>query len=127
MRYSKNLNIKGAILDRDSLGKYIEKVAENHNVVTKSEKRTYPIADLKDNFKFIFETYKLLSEHLKMGIRIHSAGEWLLDNFYLIEETVKEIENDLNIKKYINLNGIGDGDFEGYARIYELASQIVRI
>ena len=74
MKYYKNLNIKGAILDKYALGKYIENVAENHNVVTKSYKKTYPIADMKENYRFILQTYELLNEHLKMGISIHSAG-----------------------------------------------------
>ena len=43
-----------------------------------------------------FLLMKLLNEHLKLGIKIHSAGEWLLDNFYIIEETVKSIEKSLN-------------------------------
>ncbi len=125
MKYYKNLNIKGAVLDKYALGKYIESVAENHNIVTISKKCTFPIADMKENFKFIFQTYELLNEHLKMGISIHSAGEWILDNFYLIEETVKNIENEVSIDKYKSLNGIGDGKYEGYARIYVLASEIV--
>ena len=125
MKYYKNLNIKGAILDKYALGKYIENVAENHNVITKSEKKTYPIADMKENFRFIYQTYELLNEHLKMGISIHSAGEWILDNFYLIEETVKNIEKEISIKRYVKLNGIGDGKYEGYARVYVLASEII--
>jgi len=125
MRYYKNLNIRGAILDKNELGKYLEKVAENHNVLTKSRRKTYPIPDMKENYKFILETYKLLNAHLKKGITIHSAGEWILDNFYLIEETVKNIEKELNIKRYINLNGIGDSKNSGYARIYEVASEVI--
>ena len=125
MRYYKNLNIKGAILDKYALGKYIEKVAESHNVITKSSKRTYPIPGMKDNFNFIYQTYKLLNEHLKLGISIHSAGEWILDNFYLIEETVKNLEKEIKISDYKKLNGIGDGKYEGYSRVYVLASEIV--
>lgn len=125
MKYYKNLNIKGAILDKFELGKYIENVAENHNVITKSNKRTYPIQDMRENYKFIMQTYKLLNEHLKLGISIHSAGEWILDNFYLIEETVKNIEKEISRDKYVKLNGIGDGKYEGYARIYVIASEII--
>ena len=125
MKYYKNLNIKGAILDKYALGKYIEKVAESHNVITKSSKRTYPIPGMKDNFNFIYQTYKLLNEHLKLGISIHSAGEWILDNFYLIEETVKNLEKEIKISDYKKLNGIGDGKYEGYSRVYVLASEIV--
>lgn len=125
MKYYKNLSIKGAILDKDALGKYIEKVAENHNIVTKSNKKTYPIPDMRENYSFILKTYELLNEHLSLGITIHSAGEWLLDNFYLVEETVKNIEKEINLKRYEKLNGIGEGRYAGYARVYVLASEII--
>ena len=37
---------------------------------------------------------------LNFGISIHPAGEWLLDNFYIIEESVKLIKKG-NINKKI--------------------------
>ena len=62
---------------------------------------------------------------MKLGIIIHPAGEWLLDNYYIIEETVKEIKKELTLKKYIKYPGIGNGKYKGYARVYVLASEIV--
>ena len=78
-----------------------------------------------ENFKTIEEVYNLLNEHLKLGINIHPAGEWLLDNFYVIEEIVKHIQKNLTLNKYVNFVGLSDGEYKGYARIYVLASEIV--
>lgn len=50
----------------------------------------------------------MLNQHVSMKINIHPAGEWLLDNFYIIEETVKQIEKELTLKKYINFVGIAN-------------------
>ncbi len=110
---------------KSQLQNHLEKIATNHNIVPKSEKNTYPIPNLIENFKMIEEVYKLLNEHLKLGITIHPAGEWLLDNFYIIEETVKQIQNDLTINKYTNFVGIANGEYKGFARIYVLATEIV--
>ena len=41
---------------------------------------------MEENFKFITQVYETLNKHLKLGINIHPAGEWLLDNYYIIEE-----------------------------------------
>ena len=119
------LNIKGAILDNYQLKNYMEKIATNHEIQSTSHKNTYPIPRLKDNFKFIEKTYELLNDHVKMGIDIHSAGEWLLDNFYIIEETYKTVSLEMNLKKYKEFPGIANGMYKGYARIYVLASEIV--
>ena len=64
-------------------------------------------------------------EHIKLGIEIHPAGEWLLDNFYILEETYKTVIKDMTLKKYKNFLGISGGSYEGFARIYVLAAQIV--
>lgn len=119
------LNIKGAVLDRYQLENYLEKVASDHILMSNSDKSTYPIPRLMENFKFISRTYELLNDDLKLGINIHPAGEWLLDNFYIIEEAVKGIEKDLTIEKYTNFVGIQNGMYKGIARVYVLAAEII--
>ena len=84
MKKNRSLNIRGTLLDRNQLSQYIEKVAAEHNVRSLSSKDTYPVPAVKEDYKFILETYRLLDKHIKLGIKIHSAGEWLLDNFYII-------------------------------------------
>ncbi|MBE5819275.1 MAG: hypothetical protein E7310_00340 [Clostridiales bacterium] len=118
------LNIKGTLLDDYQLASYMEKIATNHELTNNSNKSTYPIPRLRDNFKFIENTYRTLNEHVKLKIDIHPAGEWLLDNFYIVEETYKTIEQELSLKKYKNFPGIANGPYKGYSRIYVLASEI---
>src|SRR5699024_798700 len=67
----------------------------------------------------------LLNEHVKLGIPIHPAGEWLLDNYYLIESTVRIIQKDLSREKYKKFPRIATGNFAGFARIYVLSNEIV--
>ena len=121
----KILNIKGALLDKVQLENYLEKIASDHILKRKSEKYTYPIPRLKENLEVITQIYELLTEHIKLKIPIHPAGEWILDNYYIIEETAKAIVKDITLKKYINFPGISNGPYEGFARIYVLAQEIV--
>ena len=117
----KKLNIEGILLDNNQIQILFEKLAENQVVQNYSNKNTYPIKMLKNDYYKILETYNLLSKHLKLGIKIHSAGEWILDNFYIIEENYKYIQNELTLKKYRKLNGISKGEYKGFPRIYILA------
>ena len=125
MKEKRRLNIKGAILDKNQLDSYLEKIASDHILQEKSNKDTYPIPRLKEDFEIIKEVYKLLNEHLEIGIPIHPAGEWILDNLYIIEEAIKNICKDLTLKKYTNFLGIANGRYEGFARIYVLAGEMV--
>ena len=125
MKENQKLKITGTMLEKSQLEKHLEKIASSHNTTSKSQKDTYPVPQLIENFKTIEEVYNILNEHLKLGINIHPAGEWLLDNFYIIEETVKQIQKELPLNKYMNFVGISNGEYKGFARIYVLASEIV--
>ena len=125
MNEKKRLNIKGAILDKAQLENYLEKIASDHILTEKSSKETYPLPRLKENFFVIKEVYKLLNEQIKQSIQIHPAGEWILDNLYIIEEVVKSISKELTLKKYTNFLGLANGRYKGFARVYVLATEMV--
>ena len=121
----KILSIKGVLLDKYQLENYLAKLASDNILKNKSDKNTYPIPRLKENFEYITDVYNLLSEHLKLEIPIHPAGEWILDNYYIIEKTVKTIIKDMPLKKYRNFIGLENGTYKGFARAYVLAGEIV--
>ncbi len=125
MKTKKILNIEGEILNQEGLNKHLERIATTHNLKAKAEKETYPIGRMIENYEVIKEVYNILSEHVKLEMGIHPAGEWLLDNFYIIEEVVKSIQKELTLKKYTDFVGIKGGKYDGFARIYVLASEIV--
>ena len=104
------LQIEGAILDKWQLQKHLENIAITHNLKEKSDKSTYPIPRLVENYEIIKEVYNLLNKNLKQDITIHPAGEWLLDNFYIIEQSVKQIKRDLSLKKYMKFMRTKNGE-----------------
>ena len=115
----------GAVLTSKELEEYIEKIGAKHVITENTDKKTYPIPRLIENYNFIKEVYEILNEHVKQGISIHPAGEWILDNFYIIEETVKTIKQELTLKKYKKFVGIANGPNVGFARVYVLATEII--
>lgn len=124
-KQEKVLSINNIPLSEDELKKHALALATDHTVTYKSDIKTYPKNRLIENFNFITNVYNLLNEHVKLGIIVHPAGEWLLDNYYLIEEAVYQIKKELNEKPYKKLPGLKSGSFSGFARIYELAVEIV--
>ena len=121
----RQLWVEGALLNKQELYSYLEKTSASHVISSKSDRNTYPIPRMMENYMVIKEVYNLLNEHVKNKVQIHPAGEWLLDNYYAIEEVVKSIEKEMTIKKYKKFVGISKGKYQGFARIYVLASQIV--
>lgn len=121
----KTLGVNGVEISKEQLALYMKKIASDHILNIKSDKKTFPVFRLKENLKFILEVYNILNEDIKHKIPIHPAGEWLLDNYYIIEKNAKIIIKDLSIQKYKSLIGIANGQYKGYARAYIIANEII--
>ena len=58
--------------------------------------------EAKNNYDIIYKTYKVLEKSYELKISIHTAGQWLLDNMYIIDEeyeNIKEAKKGLRGKK----------------------------
>src|SRR5262245_27999938 len=59
------------------------------------------------------------------GRRITPAGEWLLDNFYLIEAQIRTTRRHLPKNYGRSLPQLAGGFLKGYPRVYDIALQII--
>ena len=59
MNIKKALRLNGTLLDKRQLESHLEKIATDHNLKPKSQKDTYPVPDMIENYKFIKEVYNL--------------------------------------------------------------------
>ena len=79
------------------------------------------LLQMNRDFASIFSIYKKLNENKNIKISMIPASEWLLDNFYIIEEHAKQIKRDFNKKIYRNLPLANSG----YTRVFTIAREIV--
>ncbi|MBI5231434.1 MAG: hypothetical protein HY876_04625 [Coriobacteriales bacterium] len=56
---------------------------------------------------------------------VSPAAEWLLDNYYLIEEQVLAVRRDLPTDYGVELPRLQSGALEGYPRVYEVACDLL--
>ena len=99
---------------------YAKRLAIEHKIQGKIRKKYYPIPEIKIELTRIQKAYEVLSESITLNIPIPPSGEWILDNFYIIEEQVFVIEEELKWKQYKRLPAIN-----GKARILVLAEKLV--
>ena len=60
------------------------------------------------------------------GLEVSPAGEWLLDNFYVVLEQVQEVRATLPSDYYHQLPKLaGDSALHGYPRVYEIAIELI--
>ena len=80
---------------------------------------------LDDNERILIGTCKVLTKAVKEKLRIAPAGEWLLDNFYLIEEQIRTARKHLPKGYSRELPRLADGPSSGLPRVYDIALEAI--
>ncbi|MBF0506740.1 MAG: cyclic beta 1-2 glucan synthetase, partial [Nitrospirae bacterium] len=83
------------------------------------------LARLADNEGVLTGTRSLLMEAVTTDRRITPAGEWLLDNFYLIEEQIRTARRHLPKGYSRELPRLLDGLSAGLPRVYDIALETI--
>ena len=83
------------------------------------------LARLAENEAVLTETRDLLMEAVKTDRRITPAGEWLLDNFYLIEEQIRTARRHLPKGYSRELPRLRGGPSAGLPRVYDIALETI--
>ena len=83
------------------------------------------LARLTDNEKILVDVCRLLMVAVTEKRRVAPAGEWLLDNFYLIEEQIRTAKRHLPKGYSRELPRLRQGPSAGLPRVYDLALEIV--
>ena len=76
---------------------------------------------LKDNESVLLDAYRAIANAVGEGRAITPAAEWLLDNYHLVEEQIREIRDDLPPGYYRQLPKLAAGPFAGYPRVFGVA------
>jgi cellobiose phosphorylase len=80
---------------------------------------------LAANEAVLLEVRDLVADAVKASRRITPAGEWLLDNFYLIEEQVRAAKRLLPKGYAKGLLRLKDGPSRGLPRVYDIALETI--
>jgi len=124
-RNYRKLNMRDALLSSEELEDHAKKTAIEHLISTKQNFMNWPVPRMNENYAFILSVYKELNEDIQKKYAVPPAAEWLLDNFYIIEEQVKGLRRDLDKKSYLRLPVLKIGLLKGYARIFAITVELV--
>ncbi|MFD1702614.1 GH36-type glycosyl hydrolase domain-containing protein [Methylopila henanensis] len=76
---------------------------------------------LGENAATLLAAYKASAAELESGRGVTPAAEWLLDNYHLVEDQIREIREDLPPGYYRQLPKLSGGPFTGYPRVFGIA------
>jgi cyclic beta-1,2-glucan synthetase len=113
--------VRAELFSSDRLEQHAASLAAAQQVTRRRSARRSLVARLKDNESALLAAYRAIGAAVGEGRSITPAAEWLLDNYHLVEEQIREIRADLPPGFYRQLPKLVDGPFAGFPRVFGLA------
>ena len=118
--------IRGELLGAEGLTEHARSVARHQHLRPRRRiGRIGPLLSRLDGTLSILEEART-SIATQSAVRdIGPAGEWLLDNFYVVRDHIAEVRLNLPRGYYGELPDLSDGPLAGYPRVYDLAIGLI--
>ena len=113
--------IRAELFGVERLEQHAETLAAAQRVSTAAKADRSLARRLDANSTALLAAYRSLASVNGNGRPITPAAEWLVDNFHVVEEQVREVQNDLPPGYYRQLPKLEGGPFKGYPRVLGIA------
>lgn len=119
--------IRGDLLGADHLAARARAVARTQRLVaTRGPLRPARLlARLADTRRILSDAHERLIAAAAAEIDAGPAGEWLLDNYHVVQEHLQEVRASLPGGYYRELPELAGGPLTGYPRVYEMAISLI--
>jgi cellobiose phosphorylase len=115
--------LRAELFSVEQLARHARMLAANHQVVTRQGANNL-LSRLGQN-EDILRTFNRATLGVKPGRRITPAAEWLLDNFYLIEEQIQMAKRHLPRGYSRELPRLLNGACAGLPRVYDIVLELI--
>src|SRR5918998_3229418 len=117
--------IRDELYSVERLEQYAATLAAEHRVYPGRRRGRRLLPGLERNGRLLVAAYRSLAEAVRDERTISPAAEWLVDNFHIVEEQLREIREDLPESYYYELPKLSAGELADYPRIYAVALSII--
>src|SRR4029434_6852796 len=113
--------IRAELFSAERLEQHAESLAAAQRVTTTPRKGRPLLPRVLDNGRVLLESYRAIAQAIREERAITPAAEWLVDNYHIVDEQLREIRDDLPPGFYRELPKLAEGHLQGNPRVYGLA------
>src|SRR6185295_6276755 len=117
--------IREELFSVERLEQYAAELATQHTVSPNPRRGLRLLPRLEENGRNLVAVYRTLADAIRSDRTVSPAAEWLVDNFHIIEEQLREIRRDLPRGYYRVLPKLEGGKLAGYPRVYAIALALI--
>lgn len=116
--------LRSELFTEEQLKQHAKAISKKHILISGHPSEQL-LKRLAENEKILIEVHTILTEIVNRNKRIVPAAEWLLDNFYLIEEQMYTGKKHLPKGYSKGLPQLAKGESAGLPRVYDIAVEII--
>jgi len=116
--------LRSELFSADQMKLHGKTLAASHQLSSRAP-RDRLLTRLAENEGVLLGVRSLVSDAVQANRRITPAGEWLLDNFYLIEEQIRTAKRHLPKGYSQELPALLEGASAGLPRVYDIALETI--
>ena len=105
--------IREELFSVERLEQYAAATAAEHKVREGSQRGRQLLPQFEENGRQLTAAYHRLTNAIMVGQAISPAAEWLIDNFHIVEEQLRQIREDLPKSYYYQLPKLSTGEMQG--------------
>ncbi len=113
--------LRAELFSAEQLEQFAGELASRQTIHPGKRRGRHLLPRLRENARSLVRSHRAIAEAGRQTHTVSPAAEWLLNNFYIVDEQVREIQEDLPPGFYRELPKLSSGDLEGYPRVYGLA------
>jgi len=113
--------IRSEMFSAAHLERHGESLAKAQEVFARPIRGANLAARVAENERVLIAAYKSIGQTIHEQRAITPAAEWLIDNFHIVEEQLRDIRDHLPPGYYRELPKLSNGPLLGYPRIYGIA------
>lgn len=117
--------LRAAAYSVEHLEEHGRSLAGLHRVLARHRDEQRLWKRFEANGNALDDAYASIVKAVGEGDEITPGAEWLLDNFYVVRDQLREIREDLPRRYYRELPKLMDGQLAGYPRVYALVVEII--
>jgi cyclic beta-1,2-glucan synthetase len=117
--------IRAELFSVERLEQHAESLATAQRVTHKASAGRRLTPRLHENTKVLIAAHRAIVEGVRAHQPITPAAEWLLDNFHVVDEQIREIKDDLPPGFYRILPKLANGTLAGYPRVFGIAWALI--
>ncbi|MFN2161318.1 MAG: hypothetical protein ACK2UN_04515, partial [Candidatus Promineifilaceae bacterium] len=117
----------GTSAEAEDSGQSIRQLAEKQSIVSNVDRDYRLLESLEPLAEYLDRTHRTFSREAQEEkvLSSHSA-EWVLDNYYIVQEAMRQINKDLKRSYYRELPKLSQGKWARFPRVYVIARAYVK-